>query len=49
LLNNLGLRRHLSENGRRLVQTRYNWATIGQDFDQFLQAVRSDNGTYWSK
>ncbi len=41
LLNDPGLRRRLSENGRRLVQTHYNWATIGQGLDRFFQTVIS--------
>jgi glycosyltransferase involved in cell wall biosynthesis len=39
LLNDPDLRQQLSENGRRLVLTRYNWATIGQDVDSFLECV----------
>jgi sugar transferase (PEP-CTERM/EpsH1 system associated) len=44
LLNDPALRRQLSENGRRLVLTRYSWATIGQDVGSFLEKIVNGNG-----
>jgi len=39
LLRDPELRRHLAENGRRLVEQRYDWRLIGEQFNRLVEAV----------
>jgi glycosyltransferase involved in cell wall biosynthesis len=42
LLEDHGLRARLSENGRSLVRTRYDWAQIGEEFERLLSDIVKD-------
>lgn len=39
LLRDSALRRRLAENGRRLVEAKYNWRSIGEHFNQLIESV----------
>ena len=39
LLRDLTLRRRLAENGRRVVEEKYSWRSIGEQFNQLLESV----------
>ena len=39
LLQDDALRETLSQNGRQAVETKYNWQTIGQQFNNFVETI----------
>jgi polysaccharide biosynthesis protein PslH len=44
LLGDLGLRKHVAGNARRLVEERYDWAQIGQEFVRLVESVEKREG-----
>jgi glycosyltransferase involved in cell wall biosynthesis len=44
LLQDPELRQTLSHNGRRAVEAKYDWRTIGQQFNDFVEAVAARRG-----
>jgi glycosyltransferase involved in cell wall biosynthesis len=42
LLHDADLRKRLSENGRRLIEEKYNWQTLGDQFNALIESVVSE-------